>query len=178
MADTDLPNAYGAIKPAPKPRPRPIASPFGMLPTDGLTPQPGPPPGFNVQPDTPAQTNPMDTLASLRPVGNRTWADTLGAPVDAIARALRKAEGADLKRQVLWRQRLQPRDLAAVNRRGRLARVSPFGSQHLRNAFGQPAEYFSRPTAVPPRRPGFSLGEQHGWAPTPPLNKTSMCSCP
>jgi hypothetical protein len=68
MADTDLPNGFGAIEPAPR-RVRPIASPFGMLPTDGLTPpQPGPPPGFNVQPDTTSQTNPMSSLlASLTP---------------------------------------------------------------------------------------------------------------
>jgi hypothetical protein len=48
MADTDLPNGFGAIdRPSGLSRPpRPIASPFGMLPTDGLTSPPGPPPGF------------------------------------------------------------------------------------------------------------------------------------
>jgi hypothetical protein len=61
-----------------------------MLPTDGLTPpQPGPPPGFNVQPDTPPQTNPMASLlVSLMPSGQdlkQGVANTLGAPVDALA---------------------------------------------------------------------------------------------
>ena len=57
---------------------RPIASPFGSLPT----------PGFNV-PDT-ALTNPMASLlASLTP-SRQDVADTLGAPVDAIAWALHR----------------------------------------------------------------------------------------
>jgi hypothetical protein len=77
MADTDLPNGFGAIKP------RPIASPFGMLPTDGLTPpQPGPPPGFNVQPEQ-QQTNPMASLASFMP-SRQNVAETLGGPVDML----------------------------------------------------------------------------------------------
>jgi hypothetical protein len=37
MADTDLPNGFGESKPTPR-RPRPITSPFGVMPT----------PGFNV----------------------------------------------------------------------------------------------------------------------------------
>jgi hypothetical protein len=32
MADTDVPNGFGAIKPAPTARPRAIASPFGIFP--------------------------------------------------------------------------------------------------------------------------------------------------
>jgi hypothetical protein len=89
MADTDLPNGFGAIEPATR-RPRPIASPFGMLPTDGLTPpQSGPLPGFNVQPDT-TSTNPMASLlASLTP-SRQAVAGTLGAPADGIAWALHR----------------------------------------------------------------------------------------
>jgi hypothetical protein len=121
MADTDLPNGFGAIdRPSgPSRAPRPIASPFGMLPTDGLTSPPGPPPGFNVQPEQPA-TNPMDwlsrfgsqigdQLAPARVAGNlgsalmsspganywtppNRWtpaAEIMGAPVDAMALTLR-----------------------------------------------------------------------------------------
>jgi hypothetical protein len=84
MADTDLPGGFGALNPPPR-RVRPIASPFGMLPTDGLTPpQPGPPPGFNVQP-TPPPSNPMAALSSFMPSGQdlkQGVADTLGIPVD------------------------------------------------------------------------------------------------
>jgi hypothetical protein len=91
MADTDLPNGFGALNPPPR-RVRPIASPFGMLPTDGLTPpQPGPPPGFNVQPDTPPPASPMSSLlASLTP-SREAVAGALGAPADAIAWALHRA---------------------------------------------------------------------------------------
>ena len=89
MADTDLPNGYGAIKPAPKPRPRPIASPFGIFPDPWQTPNPNQTPGFNVQPDA-ASTNPMASLlASLTP-SRQDVAATLGAPVDALAWAAHK----------------------------------------------------------------------------------------
>jgi hypothetical protein len=93
MADTDLPNGFGALNSPPR-RVRPIASPFGMLPTDAFTsPQPGPPPGFNVQPEQPA-ANPMSNLlASFMPSGE-DWkqgiAENLGAPVDMAAWALMK----------------------------------------------------------------------------------------
>ena len=49
MADTDLPNGYGALN---RP-PRPIAPPFGMLVNPWPTPDPNQVPGFNVQPDQP-----------------------------------------------------------------------------------------------------------------------------
>jgi hypothetical protein len=77
----------------PSTRPRMYAAPFGALP--GMTPptSPPPPPGFNVQPDTPSQTNPMSSLlASFMPSGQdlkRGVADTLGAPVDMAGWALR-----------------------------------------------------------------------------------------
>jgi hypothetical protein len=74
MADTDLPNGFGALNRAP----RPIASPFGALPTQG----------FNVQPDT-APTNPMASLSNFMPSRDNV-ANTLGAPVDALAWALHK----------------------------------------------------------------------------------------
>jgi hypothetical protein len=88
MADTDLPNGFGAPKP---PARRMYASPFGSLP--GLeTPAPTPPPGFNVQPDTPSPetANPMAALlASLTP-SREAVAGTLGAPADGIAWALHR----------------------------------------------------------------------------------------
>jgi hypothetical protein len=92
MADTDLPGGFGATEPAPR-RPRPIASPFGMLSNPWATPDPNQAPGFNVQPDTPATppANPMASLlASLTP-SREAIAGTLGAPADAIAWALHKA---------------------------------------------------------------------------------------
>jgi hypothetical protein len=85
MADTDLPNGFGAIQPAPR-RPRPIASPFGIFPDPWQTPNPSQTLGFNVQPEapTPTPTNPMGVLASFVP-SKQDVASTLGAPVDALA---------------------------------------------------------------------------------------------
>jgi hypothetical protein len=89
MADTDLPNGFGALN-LPQRRARPIASPFGMLSNPWPTPDPNQTPGFNVQPDTPQQTNPMSgLLASLTP-SREAVAGTLGAPVDGLAWALHK----------------------------------------------------------------------------------------
>jgi hypothetical protein len=88
MADTDLPNGFGAINRAP----RPIASPFGMVSNPWASPDPNQTPGFNVQPDTPATppANPMASLlASLTP-SRQAVAGTLGAPADAIAWALHR----------------------------------------------------------------------------------------
>src|ERR1700733_10801179 len=90
MADTDLPNGFGAIdRPSGPSRPvRPIASPFGIFADPWATPDPNQTPGFNVQPPAPAQTNPMaGLLASFTP-SRQNVADTLGAPVDGIAWAL------------------------------------------------------------------------------------------
>jgi hypothetical protein len=83
MADTDLPNGFGALPSAPTPRPRPIASPFGIFPDPWQTPNPNQTPGFNVQPDA-ASTNPMASLlASLTP-SRQDVAETLGGPVDML----------------------------------------------------------------------------------------------
>jgi hypothetical protein len=97
MADTDLPNGYGAIdRPSgPSRAPRPIASPFGMLVNPWPTPDPNQTPGFNVQPEQPppAQTNPMAALASFIPSGQdlkQAVAGTLGTPADGIAWALHR----------------------------------------------------------------------------------------
>jgi hypothetical protein len=88
MADTDLPNGFGAPKPAAR---RMYASPFGSLP--GLeTPAPRPPPGFNMQAAAPPPetANPMAALlASLTP-SREAVAGTLGAPVDGLAWALHR----------------------------------------------------------------------------------------
>jgi hypothetical protein len=56
-------------------------------------PDPNPAPGFNVQPTAspPPQTNPMAALTSFMPSGQdmkQGVANTLGAPVDAMAWAL------------------------------------------------------------------------------------------
>jgi hypothetical protein len=89
MADTDLPGGFGAIESAPR-RPRPIASPFGMLSNPWATPDPNQAPGFNVQPDAPPPPNPMASLlASLTP-SRQAVAGTLGAPVDGLAWALHR----------------------------------------------------------------------------------------
>jgi hypothetical protein len=155
MADTDLPNAYGAIKPAPKPRPRPIASPFGMLPTDGLTPQPGPPPGFNVQPDTPAQTNPMASLlASFMPSGDnwkQSLAENLGAPVDAASYALMKL-GLPIPRAPTDTPYAYP---GPTGSRGTWAPAAsvPLGSQNIRGMLDNPPSLDAMLRAM--RRPGL-----------------------
>jgi hypothetical protein len=89
MADTDLPNGFGAIdRPSgPARPPRPIASPFGMLADPWATPAPTP--GFNVEQPDSSQANPMAALlASLMPSRQdlkQGVADTLGAPVDGMA---------------------------------------------------------------------------------------------
>src|SRR5260370_26571872 len=91
MADTDLPGGFGAIQPARR-RPRPMASPFGMLTNPWAPPDPNQAPGFNVQSDTPSPetANPMAALlASLTP-SRQAVAGTLGAPADAIAWALHR----------------------------------------------------------------------------------------
>jgi hypothetical protein len=95
MADTDLPNGFGAIdRPSgPSRPPRPIASPFGIFPDPWQLPNPSQTPGFNVQPDQ-ASTNPMSSLlASFMPSGQdmrQSIAENLGFPVDAIGHVLHK----------------------------------------------------------------------------------------
>ena len=91
MADTDLPNGFGAIdRPSgPSRPPRPI----GKIPNGEAdpwqTPNPSQTPGFNVQPEQPAQTNPMASLlASFMPSGDnwkQSLAENLCAPVDAAS---------------------------------------------------------------------------------------------
>ena len=87
MADTDLPNRFGAIdRPSgPSRPPRPIASPFGIFSDPWQTPDTKQAPGFNVQPPTPAQTNPMASLmASFMPSGDnwkQSLAENLGGPL-------------------------------------------------------------------------------------------------
>src|SRR5450631_4469948 len=86
MADPDEQAPSRPYYDRPSSRPRMYAAPFGALP--GMTPPSSPPPpGFNVQPDTPSPetANPMAALlASLTP-SRQAVASTLGAPVDALA---------------------------------------------------------------------------------------------
>jgi hypothetical protein len=143
MADTDLPNGFGALPSAPKPRPRQIASPFGALPTMG----------FNVQPDTPSQTNPMASLlASLVPSGEgvkQDIAETLGAPVDMAAWALMKL-GLPIPRAPT----LTPYSASDGSRSTWAPSASvPLGSQNIRAMLDNPPSLDAMLRAM--RRPGL-----------------------
>jgi hypothetical protein len=148
MADTDLPNGFGALKPAP----RPIASPFGMLPTDGLTPpQPGPPPGFNMQPEQP-QTNPMASLlASLTP-SRQAVAGTLGAPGDGVAWALR-AMGLPISGDVSYGGTGLGNTTPGGTPTWAPGPNFPFSSQYFQNALDNPPSWDAILRAM--RRPGL-----------------------
>jgi hypothetical protein len=136
MADTDLPNGFGAIKS----KPRPIAAPFGIFPT----------PGFNVQPDTP-ESNPMSRLASFVP-SKQDVANTLGAPVDGIAWMLHRM-GAQIPGDVsyggggLGNTGIDGRPTWAP------APNVPFSSQYFQNAFDNPPDLGLILQAL--RRPGL-----------------------
>jgi hypothetical protein len=150
MADTDLPNGFGAIdRPTgPSRPPRPIASPFGMLADPWATPAPTP--GFNVQPDMASQTNPMASLlASLTP-SRQDVADTLGAPVDAIAWALHRA-GVPISGDKFYGGNAFNRAPGSGEPAWTPGPSVPFGSQYLRNAFDNPPSWDAIARAL--RRP-------------------------
>jgi hypothetical protein len=151
MADTDLPNGFGALN---RP-PRPIASPFGMLVNPWPTPDPNQVPGFNVQPEQPAptQTNPMASLlASFQALGTKEGiAENLGAPVDAMSYALMKL-GVPIPRA--------PTDTpymatAPNGSRGTWAPAAsvPLGSQNIRGMLDNPPSLDAVLRAM--RRPGL-----------------------
>jgi hypothetical protein len=150
MADTDLPNGFGALNRAP----RPIASPFGMLayPTP---PDPNQTPGFNVQPEQPAP-NPMSSLlASFMPSGQdlkQGVANTLGAPVDALAWAAHRM-GAPIPGDVSY----GGSGLGNTGIDGRPTWAPspnvPFSSQYFQNAFDNPPSLDAVLRAL--RRPGL-----------------------
>jgi len=153
MADTDLPNGYGALN---RP-PRPIASPFGMLPTDGLTSPPGPAPGFNVQPEQPAP-NPMSSLlASFMPSGE-TWkqgvAETLGAPVDALAWALHMM-GAPISGDKFYGGGSFNRAPGSGEPTWTPGPSVPFGSQNIRGMIDNPPNISVDQLLRAMRRPGL-----------------------
>jgi hypothetical protein len=154
MADTDLPNGFGALNPPPR-RVRPIASPFGMLPTDALTPpQPGPPPGFNVQPDTPP-SNPMSLLASFMPSGQalkQGAANTLGAPVDGLAWALHRM-GLPISGDVSYGGSGLGNTTPGGQPTWAPGPNFPFGSQYFQNALDNPPSWDAILRAA--RRPGL-----------------------
>jgi hypothetical protein len=84
MADTDIPGWMpNYSSPAPDPRKRAIASPFGVMPT----------PVFNIRPPTDQAPSLMDNLWASLPT-REDWkqgtAETFGAPVDMAAWALMK----------------------------------------------------------------------------------------
>jgi hypothetical protein len=155
MADTDLPNGFGAIKPAPKPRPRPIASPFGIFPDPWATPDPNQAPGFNVQPPAAAQTNPMASLMASLPSGQdlkQGAANTLGAPVDALAWAAHRM-GLPISGDVSY----GGGGLGNTGIGGQPTWVPgpnvPFSSQYFQNAFDNPPSWDAIARAL--RRPGL-----------------------
>src|SRR5260370_6612880 len=150
MADTDLPGGFGAIQPAPR-RPRPIASPFGMLSNPWATPDPNQAPGFNVQPDT-ASTNAMAALlASLMP-SKRDVASTLGAPVDALAWAAHRM-GAPISGDVSY----GGSGLGNTGMDGQPTWAPgpnvPFSSQNIQNMMNNPPSWDAIFRAM--RRPGL-----------------------
>jgi hypothetical protein len=156
MADTDLPNGYGAIdRPSgPSRPPRPIASPFGIFPDPWQTPNPNQTPGFNVQPDQPP-TNPMSSLlASFMPSGDnwkQSLAENLGAPVDAASYALMKL-GLPIPRAPTDTPYAYP---GPTGSRGTWAPAAsvPFGSQSIRGMLDNPPSLDAVLRAL--RRPGL-----------------------
>jgi hypothetical protein len=152
MADTDLPNGFGAIdRPTgPSRPPRPIASPFGIFPDLWQSPNPTPAPGFNLQPPAPAQTNPMDTLASFVP-SKQDVAETLGAPVDMAAWALMKL-GVPIPRAPTNTPYMAS---APDGSRGYWAPSAsvPFGSQNIRGMIDNAPSWDAIARAL--RRPGM-----------------------
>jgi hypothetical protein len=153
MADTDLPNGFGAIdRPSgPSRAPRPIASPFGIFSDPWQTPDPNQTPGFNVQPPTPPQTNPMASLASFTP-SRQDVADTLGAPVDAIAWALHRA-GVPIPGDKFYGGNAFNRAPGSGEPTWTPGPSVPFGSQYLRNALDNPPSLDAVLRAL--RRPGL-----------------------
>jgi hypothetical protein len=143
MADTDLPNGFGAIdRPSgPSRPPRPIASPFGALQT----------PGFNVQPDA-ASPNPMVALlASLTP-SRHDVADTFGAPVDAMAWLLHRM-GLPISGDKSYGGNAFNRAPGSGEPTCTPGPTVPFGSQYLRNALDNPPSMDAVLQAL--RRPGL-----------------------
>jgi hypothetical protein len=139
MADTDLPNGFGALNSPPR-RVRPIASPFGMLPDPWATPDPNQTPGFNVQPEQPAP-NPMSSLlASFMPSGQdlkQGVAETLGAPVDALAWALH-AMGAPISGDKYYGGGSFNRAPGSGQPTWTPGPSVPFGSQNIRGMLDNP----------------------------------------
>jgi len=152
MADTDLPNGFGALN---RP-PRPIASPFGMLVNPWASPDPNQTPGFNVQPDPPPQTNPMSSLlASFMPSGEN-WkqgvAETLGAPVDALAWALH-AMGAPISGDKFYGGGSFNRAPGSGQPTWTPGPSVPFGSQNIRGMIDNPPSWDAVLRTL--RRPGL-----------------------
>jgi hypothetical protein len=146
MADTDLPNGFGAIKAAPKPRPRLIASPFGIFAypappdpnqTPGFNVQQTP--GFNVQPDAPTPPpNPTASLLATLTPSKQDVASTLGAPVDALAWAAHRM-GLPISGDVSY----EGSGLGNTGINGQPTWAPgpnvPFSSQNIQNMMKQPA---------------------------------------
>jgi hypothetical protein len=158
MSDTDLPG-MGGLEPAPR-RPRPIASPFGAL----ASPPPGlinfrPPstPGFNVGAPTPAGWLPADALSNL--AANLTpsrqgIAETLGAPMDAIAWALHRA-GLPISGDESYASGAFQRDPFSGRPTWTPSASVPFGSQHIRGVLDNGPSFSLDALLQAMRRPGL-----------------------
>jgi hypothetical protein len=140
---------FGAIKS----RPRPIASPFGALPDPWSTPNPNQTPGFNVQPEQPAP-NPMSSLLASFTPSRQDVADTLGAPVDALAWALHKM-GVPISGDKFYGGNAFNRAPISGEPTWTPGPSVPFGSQYLRNAFDNPPNISADQLLRYLRRPGL-----------------------
>ena len=138
-------------------KPRPIASPFGMLSNPWPTPDPNQTPGFNVQPPAPAQTNPMASLLASLPSGE-TWkqgvADTLGAPVDGLAWALHMM-GVPISGDEFYGGGTFNRGPGTGRPTWTPGPSVPFGSQYLRNVIDNPPNISVDQMLRAFRRPGL-----------------------
>ena len=118
-----------------------------MLANPWATPDPNQAPGFNVQPEQPAPANPMASLlASFMPSGE-TWkqgvADTLGAPVDALAWALHRM-GAPISGDKFYGGGTFNRAPGSGEPTWTPSPSVPFGSQNFRNVLDNPPACRSR----------------------------------
>ena len=155
MADTDLPNGFGAIdRPRHRP-PRPIASPFGMLADPWATPDPNQTPGFNVQPEHALADQSDGELAGLF----HAIADRRAWPTPWVRLSMRSPgpyTGWACRSPAINSMAAAPSTArpAAANRRGRLARVFLLARSISATHARQPAIMATRSVRAL-RRPGL-----------------------
>ena len=104
----------------------------------------------------PPQTNPMASLLASFTPSRQDVADTLGAPVDAIAWALRKA-GVPISGDKFYGGNAFNRAPGSGEPTWTPGPSVPFGSQYLRNAFDNPPNISADQLLALPAPPqGFS----------------------